>query len=69
DVLAMLPGDHVVVVGSKSTDFGAALLDGRVHVVYDHDGDKPYDIMLRMQRANALDVVAVLALVDPAWGK
>ncbi len=50
------------------SDVGRALLDGQTELVYDRDGDRPYDIMARVQRANALDAIAVLAVAYPSWG-
>ena len=60
DALAMLPASHVVVVASLRTDLGAALLDGRISLTYDVDGKPAADARTRVQRANALDVLAVL---------
>jgi len=63
DALAMLPASHVVVVASLRTDLGAALLDGRISLTYDLDGTPAADARKRVQRANALDVLAVLFAV------
>jgi hypothetical protein len=68
DVLAMLPGSQAVVVASVSAGLGARLVHGHVHPVYDHDADRRHDVMERVQRASALDVLAVLGIVDSMWG-
>ena len=69
DALAMLPADHVVVVASLRTDAGAELLDGRTPLTYDYDTKCPADPRARVQRANALDVLAVLfTVLNPAVG-
>jgi len=59
----MLPASHVVVVASLRTDLGASLLDGRISLIYDFDGASAVEPRKRVQRANALDVLAVLLTV------
>jgi hypothetical protein len=69
DVMALLPGDQVVVVVSRSTEIGLDLLEGRLHPVYDHDSAPRTGLKERVQRANALGVIAVAAMLNPLWGK
>lgn len=69
DALAMLPASHIVVVASLRTDLGASLLDGRVDLTYDIDGNPAIDARSRVQRANGLDVLAVLfSVILPGAG-